>query len=223
MCRKCYDWSVTRFLRLSSLLALGGLAVFLVVPLSMRMQIARDIYTSVDSVPHTEVAIVLGASVRGTMPSPVLAARANEAVALYQIGKVKKILVTGDDGALSYDEVTPVRTYLLAAGVAAEDIFLDHAGFDTYSSMYPARAVFGAESAAIVTQNFHLPRALFIARAVDISAVGVTARGGERAWQAYAREIPASWKALLDLVFHRQPKYLGDPIPLSGDGQVTWY
>jgi len=189
----------------------------------MQLSVAANAYNSAEGVPETEVAIVLGASVVRGLPSPVLAARANEAIELYQKGKVKKILVTGDSGALTHDEVTPVRDYLLESGIPAEDIFLDPSGFDTYSSMYRARAVFGAKSATIVTQNFHLPRALFLARAVGIGAIGVTARGGENSLSAYLREIPASWKALLDVVFHRQPKYLGEPIPLSGDGRMTWY
>ena len=212
-----------RFLKGFVLVVLGGLAVFLLVPLGMQRSVSQNTYTSPDSVPATDVAIVLGASVAKGMPSPVLAARANEAVELYLKGRVKKILVTGDNGALTHDEVTPVRKYLIGAGIPAEDIFLDHAGFDTYSSMYRARTVFGAQTATVVTQNFHLPRALFIARSLGMDAVGVTARGSEYSWQAFVREIPASWKALLDVLFKRQPKYLGEPIPLSGDGQVTWY
>jgi len=202
---------------------LCALTLLLIVPLLMQVSVSDRMYASAESVPETDVAVVLGASVARGMPSPVLAARADEAVELYIKGKVKKILVTGDNGALTHDEVTPVRKYLLAAGIPAEDIFLDHAGFDTYSSVYRAQAVFGAQTATVVTQNFHLPRALFLARAVGMNAVGVTARGGEYSWQAYMREIPASWKALFDLAFNRQPKYLGEPIPLSGDGQVTWY
>lgn len=212
-----------RFLKWAVVFLLSALALILIVPLLMQLSVAADLHTSAESVPETEVAIVLGASVAGGMPSPVLAARANEAVELYLKEKVKKILVTGDNGALSHDEVTPVRKYLVGAGIPAEAIFLDHAGFDTYSSMYRARAVFGAQTATIVTQNFHLPRALFLARAVGISAVGVTARGGEYSLNSYLREIPASWKAFFDVTFKRQPAYLGEPIPLSGDGQATWY
>ena len=202
---------------------LGALALFLLVPLAMRRSVQGTIYTSTDVVPATDVGIVLGASVIDGAPSPVLAARADEAIDLFQKGKIKKILVTGDNGALSHDEVTPVRKYLIAAGIPAEDIFLDHAGFDTYSSMFRAHAIFGAQTATIVTQNYHLPRALFIAQHVGLSAVGVSALGGENSQSAYAREIPASWKALIDVLVHREPKYLGDAIPLSGDGQVTWY
>lgn len=189
----------------------------------MQLSVQRFSFASADSVPPTDVAIVLGASVRSGVPSPVLAARADEAIDLYLKGKVRKILVTGDNGALTHDEVTPVRKYLLAAGVKSEDIFLDHAGFDTYSSMYRARDVFQVHSATIVTQDFHLPRALFIARQLRLEAYGVAASSGESDIYEYLREIPASWKALFDLAANRRPKYLGPAIPIEGDGQATWY
>jgi len=203
-------------------LLLGALACLL-IPLSMRAAVSPFVYPSVDTVPKAEVAIVLGASVVDGKPSPILADRANAAIALYDAGKVSKILVTGDNGALSHDEVTPVREYLLAAGVAPEDIFLDHAGFDTYSSMYRAESVFQAQSAIIVTQDFHLPRALWIARHLGLTAYGLTAAGATNSVYDYLREIPASFKAVLDVATRREPKYLGNTYPLTGDGQPTWY
>jgi SanA protein len=197
--------------------------VCLLIPFGMRATVSPFIYESLEDVPRAEVAIVLGASVMKGKPSPILADRANAAIALYSAGKVGKILVTGDNGVLSYDEVTPVRKYLLDAGVLPSDIFLDHAGFDTYSSMYRARNVFLAQSATIVTQDFHLPRALWIARHLGLAAYGVTAEGGNDTLYNYMREIPASLKALVDIVIHREPKYLGSAIPLSESGEATWY
>ena len=201
---------------------LGGIALVLLVPLLMRLSVSGEIYSTPQDVPEREVAIVLGASVVRGEPSPVLAARADTAAELYLNQKVKKILVTGDSSTSTHDEVTPVRKYLVSAGVKQEDIFLDHAGFDTYSSMYRAHVVFGATSAIIATQGFHMPRSLFIAHMQGIDAVGVLAKEGDDAAYAYGREILASWKALLDIALKREPKYLGEPIPLSGDGQVTW-
>jgi len=195
----------------------------LLVTIAMRAGIERYTYTSIAKVPESDVALVLGASVVRGSPSPILAQRADMAIALYRQGKVPKVLVTGDNGALSHDEVTPVRKYLLDAGIPARDIFLDHAGFDTYSSMYRARDVFLARSVTIVTQDFHLPRALWIARKLGLNAYGVIAEGGENSAYDYLREIPASIKALFNVLFSRQPKYLGPTIPLSGDGEATWY
>lgn len=211
-----------RALKAAGIAGLLALLAAVLVPISMRAAVAPDIYTSVDQVPRAEVAIVLGASVYERQPSPVLAARANAAIELYMKGKVSKILVTGDNSARSYDEVSPVRRYLLSAGVKPQDIFLDHAGFDTYSSIYRAVAVFEASSAIVVTQDFHLPRALFVAQALGLRAYGFLAEGNGN-FTEYLREIPASDKALLDLLARRNPKFLGQPYPLTGDGQATWY
>ena len=214
---------VRRHFSVALIFVLTIIALAMMVPIVMRTLVDRYITTTVDSVPRTEVALVLGASVYRGKPSPVLAERADVAVALYRANKVSKILVTGDNGTLSYDEVTPVRKYLLGAGIPSQDIFLDHAGFDTYSSMYRAREVFLARSLTIVTQDFHLPRALWIARRLGLDAYGIVAAGGENSPSDYIREIPAAIKALLNVLTDRQPKYLGPTIPLSGNGEETWY
>jgi SanA protein len=172
--------------------------------------------------PQAQAAIVPGASIISSSTlSAVLRERAVGALALYDAGMVKKILVTGDNAALSYDEVEPVGKYLEAHGVPARDVFLDHAGFDTYSSMYRAKAVFGVSSALIVSQPFHLPRAVFIARALGIDARGVEAGAGEPYVFNQLREIPATLKALFDLAVRRVPQYLGPTIPIEGSGTST--
>lgn len=182
-----------------------------------------QIYTSIDSLPHTQVALVLGASVSsGGVLSAVLKERADEAIALYNAGKVSKIMVTGDNATLSHDEVDPVGKYMVAAGIPKEDIFLDHAGFDTYSSMYRARDVFDVHSMVVVSQPFHLPRAVFIARALGLDAYGADAGQGELYLYNSIREIPASVKAVYDLLFSRVPKYLGQQYPITGAGDATW-
>lgn len=202
--------------------ALVAAAAIIAVPTLMRLSMEQYMHRSVIEVPKREAALVLGASVVRGKPTPVLEQRAKTAVALYTAGSVQKILVTGDNGALTHDEVTPVRKYLLDAGVAPEDIFLDHAGFDTYSSMYRARDVFEVETMVVVTQDFHLPRALYLARHLGIDAHGLVA-GSHGTPRDYLREIPASVKALLDLTIGREPRFLGDAFPISGDGQPTWY
>src|SRR5665213_102092 len=126
--RRYYLWAIAIVL----LFALACIAV----PIMMRLAVKPFTYASFQDVPVTEVAIVLGASVVDGKPSPILAARADMAIQLFEAGKVSKILVTGDNGELTHDEVTPVRKYLTDAGIPDDDIFLDHAGFDTYSSMY---------------------------------------------------------------------------------------
>ena len=211
------------YLKVGVVLIVTILIAALAVPIAMRSAMEPYMYISLDDVPKTEVAIIPGASVIKKRPSPILADRADMAVQLYIKGKVSKILVTGDNAELNYDEVTPVRKYLIDAGIPAKDIFLDHAGFDTYSSMYRTISIFGAESATIVTQDFHLPRALFIARHLGLDTYGVVANGQGGLINGYMREIPASIKALWDLFLYRSPKYLGATVDLKSDGRATWY
>ena len=178
-----------------------------------------------DEVTPAFVAIVLGAKVQADgQPSAVLRDRLLTAVDLYQQGTVEKILLSGDNGQQEYDEVNGMRVFMLEHGIPPEDLFLDHAGFDTYDSMVRARAVFGVTSAIIVTQRFHGPRAIFLARSQGIEAFGVAAdrqqyRG---AVQFQLREILASIKAWNDVVLHSSPAFLGDAVDITGDGRITW-
>jgi SanA protein len=198
-------------------------AIFLALYLPVQLSTREFIYASVADIPPAQAALVLGASVMrdGTL-SPVLEERVDKAIELYQAHKVAKILMTGDNSTVAHNEVEPVRRYLLAAGIPAEDIFLDHAGFDTYSSMYRARDVFGVTSVVIVTQAFHLPRSVYIARKLGLSATGLEAGAGGAALRNYIREAPATVKAQLDLLFYRVPKYLGPQFPIGGTGTTTW-
>lgn len=187
---------------------------------------AKDhIVDSPEKAPHAQCAIVLGARVtRDGTPFPMLTDRLTIGIRLYEMGKVDKLLLSGDHGQESYDEVNAMLDYALARGVPAEDIFTDHAGFDTYDTMYRARDVFLVESAIVVTQRYHLSRAVYIARTLGLDVVGV-----EADLQTYnhlarneAREVLARVKAVLQLhVTHAKPKYLGPAIPITGDGRET--
>lgn len=171
-----------------------------------------------------DCALVLGAGVGpGGVPSPVLRDRLDAALDLWRAGSVPRILVSGDHRTESYDEPNAMRAYLEARGVPADVIFMDHAGFDTYSSVWRARHVFGARRLVVVTQRFHLPRALWVARSLGMEASGAPAdrrlyRG--MAWFE-AREVVSRTKALLDVAIARSPRHAGPPIPLSGDGRAT--
>jgi len=171
-----------------------------------------------------QAAIVLGAYVSpdGRL-CDMLKDRMDAAVELYWEGKVQKLLLTGDHGRRSYDEVNHMRRYAESRGVPAEDIFLDHAGFNTYDSMYRAKSIFRVDSAVVITQDFHLPRALFIARSLGLNAVGVAADkyryvGVE---QYYLREIPARAKDFCCVLAGVEPCFLGKVIPITGDARVT--
>lgn len=199
-------------------LALGSFV--LVTNIIVHITTQPYIYNNASDAPMAEVVLIPGAALlRDGTPAPIFIDRVDAAIALYQAGKVAKILVSGDNRAVSHNEVNPVRRYLLAKGIPGQDIFLDHAGFDTYSSMYRARYIFGVSSLIVVTQSFHLPRAVFIARRLNIQAFGVNTDVGHILARNYIREIFSDEKAVFDLVFHTEPKYLGDAIPITADGR----
>lgn len=174
---------------------------------------------------YKQAALILGARVytNGQM-SDVFRDRVETALSLYQAGQVDKILVSGDHGQIDYDEVNTAKEYLLGQSVKSEDIFLDHAGFDTYDSLYRARDIFQAESLVVITQNFHLPRALYIGEKLGLDLCGMSADKHiyQQADAMERREFLAKVKAWFNIFFHSQPKYLGTAIPLSGNGQETW-
>lgn len=187
---------------------------------------ANDIAVDCDrSIENFPVGIVLGARVIGaTQVSDVYADRLQTAVNIYKQGKLTKILVSGDHGQVDYDEVNAGRDYLLKEGVPANDIFLDHAGFDTYDSIYRAKKIFGVNRALIITQEYHLPRALYFAENLDMDALGCKADLHEYAniKQMKQREILARVKAWISNACKVKPKYLGETYDITGDGQKTW-
>ena len=209
--------------RLSLFIALGfGLLLMFVLVTNVVFYVGTRayIYNDAGEAPHAEVALIPGAAIfsDGSL-SLIFIDRADTAIILYEAKKVSKILVSGDNSTDSHNEVNPVRLYLISKGIPDQDIFLDHAGFDTYSSMYRARDIFGVSSILIATQSFHLPRAVFIARQLGIEAYGVNADVGHILFRNTVREVFANEKAALDLLFNRKPKYLGEKIPITGDGR----
>jgi SanA protein len=175
--------------------------------------------------PHAQAALVLGAQVKPDgSPSAMLIDRVRAAAALYRDGRVAKVLVSGDHGRVGYDEVGTMRRDLLRLGVPARDIFEDHAGFDTWDSMVRARKVFAVRSAIVVTQRFHLARALWLARRAGLRASGLAAdaRGyGAIMRSLQAREVIARVKAVGDVVTGAGPRFLGPTHPIAGDGRGT--
>lgn len=185
----------------------------------------KFVYQDINNIEKKKVALVLGARVYSDgRLSDMLHDRVQSALELYQNGKVEKILLSGDHGRENYDEVSAMRDYLLENGVPGNDIFLDHAGFDTYDSMYRARDVFLVDSMIVVTQEFHLPRAVYIARSLDVDAIGFVADKQHYLFMVRnnIRESLARIKAFFNVLLHSNPKFLGDKIPVSGNGMITW-
>ena len=167
--------------------------------------------------------MVLGCGVRGDSPSPLLADRLQRGVEVFSLGASPKILMSGDHGQENYDEVNVMKQYALDAGIAEADIFMDHAGFSTYESMYRAKEIFGVKKMIIVTQKYHLSRAVYIANQLGIEAYGVASDyqtfGGQ--FGRDCREVLARVKDMFTTIFQPKPTYLGEHIPISGDGTVT--
>lgn len=199
-----------RKLKILRRIMLTVLALAVLLPVGARIWMSQAmkgrVYTHPAEVPSCDVALVLGALVRpnGSL-SDSLANRCDTAIKLYKAGKVKKLLMSGDNRFKHYNEPERMRDYAVEHGVPAKDIALDYAGRRTYDSMYRAKHIFGLNRIIIVTQKFHMPRSLYLAKAVGVDAYGViTPDPGN--FRSNIREIPACLSALLDVyVLHPRP------------------
>ena len=153
----------------------------------------------------------------------MLAERLDRGIALYEAGAAPKLLMSGDNGQVEYNELAAMADYALAKGVPSYDIFLDYAGFSTYESVYRAKEIFQAKKIIIVTQEYHLYRALYIADAMGLDAYGVSCDTQVFSGQINRdiREILARNKDFLTSIFKPKPTYLGDPVPVSGPGNLN--
>ena len=209
-----------------ALIAVAAALILTVVSNTAVCLSTRDRIRSVeDSMRDTgyDCIIVLGCAVWGDEPSKLLSGRLDAAIALYRAGVAPKLLMSGDHGRKDYDEVSAMRKYAMEQGVPSEDIFMDHAGFSTYETMYRARDIFGIERAVIVTQEYHLYRALYDAAALGMEVTGTAAGGQELSGQRQreAREILARTKDFIWCVFKPEPTYRGEKIDIRGNGEST--
>jgi len=168
--------------------------------------------------------LVLGCGLRvdGT-PNRMLADRLDKGIELYQAGVAAKLLMSGDHGRIDYDEVNQMKQYAIDRGVPSEDIFMDHAGFSTYESMYRAKDIFQVSKMVVVTQDYHLNRAVYIGNSLGVDTYGISAKqvryGGQR--MRDFREILARNKDLINCLLCPTPTYLGEVIAVSGNGDIT--
>ncbi|MCD0452350.1 YdcF family protein [Actinocorallia sp. API 0066] len=192
--------------------AIAVLAVVVLTPTAWARLSALGRISDVEGAPERDVALVLGAGLWSDgSPTPFLAGRLDRAAELYRRGKVKVLLVSGDNGRTAYDEPTAMRAYLVARGVPVGAVVLDHAGFDTWDSCVRARRIFGVTSAVVVSQYFHLPRAVALCRraGIDAHGVGHSPPHREPNLYGYVREVPATVKAMGDVLLNRDPRFLG--------------
>lgn len=182
--------------------------------------IEKDDYSTLKNI---DCIIILGAVIWGDKPSPMLEDRLKEGILLYNNEVSDKIIMSGDHGREEYDEVNTMKKYAIENGIPSENIFMDHAGFSSYESIYRAKEIFNAKKVVIVTQKYHLYRALYIANQLGLEAYGVGADPRQYVGAIYreAREILARNKDFIKCIFKPEPTYLGDTIPVSGNGDIT--
>lgn len=177
-----------------------------------------------ESLKNVDCILVLGCGVRddGT-PSDMLRDRLERSIELYFAGVAPKLLMSGDHGRVEYDEVNIMKQYAIDKGVPSEDVFMDHAGFSTYESIYRAKEIFQVENTVIVTQEYHLYRALYLAKSFGLTAHGVSCDYNIYAGEAMreVREILARNKDFFTAIFKPYPTYLGEAIPVNGNGDLT--
>lgn len=186
------------------------------------------VFTDLKKLPKVDAIIVLGAKVTQEKLSYVLEDRLIAGVNIIYANKAEAILLSGDHGQKEYDEVNSMRKYMLRRkfNIKKEQIFMDHAGFDTYDSMFRAKEIFEIKSAIIVTQDFHINRSVYIARSLGIDAYGfavdesIYKESLRLNWRI--RELLSRVKAFKDVLINSNPTYLGEKIPISGNGMKSW-
>ena len=207
-------------------LALIGSVILLAVNWYVKSTGQPRIYSleNSDKMPKADCILVLGAGLKedGT-PNFMLQDRLDTAIALYYAGVSDRLLMSGDHGQYDYDEVNAMKQYAITSGVPSEAIFMDHAGFSTYESACRANKIFQVKTAVVITQKYHLYRALHDVTAFGIEAFGVCAKdvSYKGQWVRDAREALARAKDVLWCIIKPNPTYLGEQIPISGSGDAT--
>ncbi|MBQ9778831.1 MAG: YdcF family protein [Clostridia bacterium] len=217
---------VLRLLIVVLCLCVTGVGTLLGINAYVRGSVRDRIVSAEDAaaLESVDCILVLGCLVKSNgEPSDMLADRLTKGIELYELSAAPRILMSGDHGREEYDEVNAMKDFAVAAGVPASHVFMDHAGFSTYESIYRAKEIFGAKKVVIVTQEYHLYRALYVAEALGLEAYGVPSdyREYRGQWGRELREILARVKDFGTSVLQPEPTYLGEKISLTGDGGVT--
>ncbi|MGY1580374.1 SanA/YdcF family protein [Streptomyces sp. MN13] len=193
---------------------MAGCVLALLPSTWMYVSTSDRLRTTADA-PRTEVAVVFGAGLWNGEPSPYLAHRLDAAAELYRAGRIEVVLVTGDNSREDYDEPDAMRSYLTRQGVPDTRIVSDYAGFDTWDSCVRAKKIFGVDEAVLISQDFHIRRAVALCRAAGVESYGVGVADRRDATWVYGgvREVFASGKAALDAVLEPDPRFLGPREP----------
>lgn len=203
-----------------------GVCVVTAINFHVISSTSKYIYSTPDASPdldNVDAILVLGCLVNGYTPSDMLRDRLDVGIDLYNLNAAPKLLMSGDNSRVEYNEVWAMRKYAIEKNVSEKDVFMDHAGFSTYESMYRAKEIFGVDRMVVVTQGYHLYRSVYIARSLGIDAYGVPSDlhtySGQMARDV--REVVARCKDFLYCIFKPEPTYLGEKIDISQDYSAT--
>ena len=218
--------TLRRLLSIFLCLCILGITALTVINSIVKLSTGDQIISSEEAAKLEDIdcILVLGCFVKDDgRPSDMLFDRLTRGVELYDMGAAPKLLMSGDHGREEYDEVAAMKQFAIDEGISSEDVFMDHAGFSTYESIYRAKEIFQADKILIVTQEYHLYRALYIANQLGVEAYGVSSDYHTYVGQFMRdfREMLARVKDCATCIFKPEPTYLGDAIPIFGDGNLT--
>ena len=203
--------------------SLLGIIVILGINLLVKSQTDPVIFSKEKDTPGSKVAIIFGAGINNNKPSKYLKDRLDAGIELYKNNKIDKILLSGDNGSDEHDELTVMKLYCYQHGVDTNKIYLDYAGFDSYSTLYRSKYIFNIDTAILVSQKYHLNRCINIGNKLGVKSYGFAADKGTYQGYKYAsfREYFALVKSIIDLMIGRKPHFLGEKISINGPSNYT--
>ncbi|MCD9575161.1 SanA/YdcF family protein [Flavobacterium soyae] len=206
-----------KYFRIALYIAIIGLIAIVSINYYVKSSTKNKIYYSVKKFPKNDVGIIFGAGINGNQPSKYLKDRLDAGILLYKMKRINKILLSGDNGRDEYDELTVMKNYCFNHGVDTAKIFVDYAGFDTYSTMYRAKHIFKIKKATLISQEYHLNRAIYIGNKLGVKSVGYSANNGEYLGYKYVtfREYGSIFKSFFDVLRNREPRFLGNEININ--------
>lgn len=212
-----------KYFKTAFYLAIIGLIAIVSVNYYVKSSTKKNIYYSIKKFPKNDVGIIFGAGINGNQPSKYLKDRLDAGIMLWKAKRINKILLSGDNGRDEHDELTVMKNYCYNHGVDTTKIFIDYAGFDTYSTMYRAKHIFKIKRATLISQKYHLNRAIYIGQKLGIKCVGYSANKGEYLGYKYVcfREYGSIFKSFFDVLRNREPRFLGTQIDINGESNFS--
>jgi len=212
-----------KLLKVTIYLILIGTAIILLSNYYVKSKTEKLIYGNQKDLPKSNIAIIFGAGINGNKPGKYLQDRLDAGIRLYKNNKVDKILLSGDNGNDEHDELTIMKLYCYKHGVDTTKIYMDYAGFDSYSTMYRAKNIFKVDTAILVSQKYHLNRAVYLGNKLGVKSYGFPADQGIYKGYKYVtfREYPAVTKAIIDVGRNRKPRFLGKVVNINGLSNYT--